>query len=59
MLRELRQARYGYLLSLYILLLCARGYIPTQIVASLTIFAFEYLAHCRGLPVRSIRRLGG
>lgn len=35
MLGELRQARYGYLLSLHILLLCARGYTPTEIAASL------------------------
>lgn len=35
MLRELRQARYGYLLSLHILLLCARGYTPTEVAACL------------------------
>ena len=35
MLSELRQARYGYLLSLHILLLCARSYTPTEIAASL------------------------
>jgi transposase len=35
MLGELRQARYGYLLSLHILLLCARGYTPTQVAACL------------------------
>ena len=35
MLKELRQARQGYLLSLHILLLCARGYSPTEIAASL------------------------
>lgn len=31
MLAELRQARYGYLLGLHILLLCARGFTPTVI----------------------------
>jgi transposase len=35
MLSDLRQARYGYLLSLHILLLCARGDNPTEIAASL------------------------
>jgi transposase len=35
MLGELRQARYGYLLSLHILLLCARGSSPTEIAACL------------------------
>ena len=35
MLSQLRQARYGYLLSLHILLLCARGRTPTQIAACL------------------------
>jgi transposase len=35
MLKELRQARYGYFLSLHILLLCARGYSPTEIAACL------------------------
>jgi transposase len=35
MLKELRQARYGYLLSLHILLLCARDYTPTEVAASL------------------------
>lgn len=31
MLRELRQARYGYLLAAHILLLCAQGRTPTEI----------------------------
>lgn len=31
MLAELRRARYGYLLTLHVLLLCARGKTPTQI----------------------------
>lgn len=35
MLSELRQARYGYLLGLNILLLCARGDTPTQIAQCL------------------------
>lgn len=35
MLSQLRQARYGYLLSLHILLLCARDYTPTEIAACL------------------------
>lgn len=35
MLSQLRQARYGYLLGLHILLLCARGSNPTEIAASL------------------------
>jgi Homeodomain-like domain len=35
MLAQLRQARYGYLLSLHILLLLHHGYSPTQIAACL------------------------
>lgn len=35
MLRELRQARYGYLLGLHILLLCAAGRTPSEIADSL------------------------
>lgn len=31
MLRQLRQARYGYLLAMHILLLCARGHTPSEI----------------------------
>ena len=35
MLRQLRQARYGYLLGLHILLLCAAGHTPTEIASFL------------------------
>lgn len=35
MLRELRQARYGYVLGLHILLLCAAGRTPSEIADSL------------------------
>lgn len=35
MLSELRRARYGYLLALHILLLCAAGRTPTEIAAFL------------------------
>ena len=35
MLSQLRQARYGYLLGLHILLLRAAGYTPTAIAACL------------------------
>jgi transposase len=35
MLSELRRARFGYLLALHILLLCASGHTPTQIAAFL------------------------
>ena len=35
MLRQLRQSRYGYLLALHILLLCAAGRSPTEIAAFL------------------------
>lgn len=35
LLFELRRSRYGYLLALHILLLCAAGYTPTQIAAVL------------------------
>jgi transposase len=35
MLKELRQARYGYLLGLHILLLCAAGRTPAEIAATL------------------------
>ena len=35
MLRQLRQARYGYLLSIHILLLCAQGHTPAEIATFL------------------------
>lgn len=35
MLKQLRQARYGYLLGLHILLLCAKGRTPSEIADSL------------------------
>ena len=35
MLRELRAARYGYLLALHILLLCAEGHTPSEIASCL------------------------
>jgi hypothetical protein len=35
MLRELRAARYGHLLAIHVLLLCARGKTPTEIAESL------------------------
>ncbi len=35
MLAELRRARYGYLLALHVLLLCAAGRLPTEISAVL------------------------
>jgi len=35
MLAHLRAARYGHLLALHILLLCAAGWTPTQIAAAL------------------------
>jgi len=35
MLAELRRARYGYLLALHLLLLCAAGRSPTEIAAVL------------------------
>jgi hypothetical protein len=35
MLATLRRARYGYLLALHILLLCAAGHSPTDIAAAL------------------------
>src|SRR5262245_48232013 len=35
MLAELRRARYGYLLALHLLLLCAAGRAPTEIAAVL------------------------
>jgi hypothetical protein len=35
MLRQLRQARYGYLLSIHILLLCAQGHTPSEIATFL------------------------
>lgn len=35
MLAELRRARYGYLLALHIILLCSRGWTPTEISAAL------------------------
>lgn len=31
MLKELRKGRYGYLLALHVLLLCAAGYSPSVI----------------------------
>jgi transposase len=35
MLADLRRARYGYLLALHLLLLCAAGHTPTEIAAVL------------------------
>jgi hypothetical protein len=35
LLAELRRARYGYLLALPLLLLCAAGHTPTEIAAVL------------------------
>ncbi len=35
MLAELRRARYGYLLALHVLLLCAAGRTPTEVSAVL------------------------
>jgi hypothetical protein len=35
MLAELRRARYGYLLALHLLLLCAAGRTPTEIASVL------------------------
>ncbi|MEJ7617365.1 MAG: helix-turn-helix domain-containing protein, partial [Pyrinomonadaceae bacterium] len=35
MLTELRAARYGHLLALHILLLCARGHTPSEIASFL------------------------
>ena len=35
MLAELRRARYGYLLAVHLLLLCAAGRTPTEIAAVL------------------------
>jgi transposase len=35
MLAELRRARYGYLLALHLLLLCAAGHTPSEIAAVL------------------------
>jgi transposase len=35
MVKALRRARYGYVLSLHILLLCSNGYNPTEIAAAL------------------------
>lgn len=35
MLKELRAARYGYLLALHILLLCAQGHVPSEIATVL------------------------
>src|SRR6185295_11008969 len=35
MLKELRRGRYGYLLAMHVLMLCAAGYSPTLIAAVL------------------------
>ena len=66
MLGELRQARYGYLLSLHILLLCAQGRTPSEIASFLFCSRKGRLSHRRGLPkredgtpmVRCLGRLG-
>jgi len=53
MLRELRAARYGYLLALHVLLLCAQGRTPSEIAS----FLFcSQLPHSYG---ESGRRLAG
>ena len=49
MLGELRQARYGYLLGLHILLLCAAGHTPTEIAEFLFCSRRERLPHGRRL----------
>jgi hypothetical protein len=47
LLRELRQARYGHLLAIHILLLCAAGKNPTEIA--------DFLFCSRSSVYRSVR----
>ena len=45
MLAALRRARYGYLLALHVLLLCAAGHTPTAIAALFVLLALQCLPH--------------
>jgi transposase len=57
MLSQLRQARYGYLLSLHILLLCGLGHSPTDIAQFL--FCSRSSVYRTVQAYRSGQRLGG
>jgi hypothetical protein len=60
MLAALRRARYGYLLALHILLLCAAGCPPTEIAAVLFCSRSSVYRTVRAAPVlASGRRRGG
>ena len=49
MLAALRRARYGYLLALHILLLCAAGRNPTEIAARPVLLALQRVPHGAGV----------
>ena len=47
MIAELRRARYGYLLALHLLLLCAAGRSPSEIAAVLFCSRYAKVIRCR------------
>ena len=49
MLAEVRRARYGYVLALHVLLLCAAGRTPTEIATCLLCSRLERVPHCERL----------
>ena len=59
MLSELRQARYGYLLGLHILLLCAAGHTPTEIASFLFCWRKGRLPRRGRLPAREAHTVLG
>ena len=56
MLGELRQARFGYLLGLHVLLLCATGRTPSEIASLLFCSRKGRVSHRRGLSQREAGR---
>ena len=53
MLAELRRARYGYLLALHLLLLCAAGRTPSEMASRALLFALQRLSGGQGVPGRN------
>jgi hypothetical protein len=51
MLAALRRARYGYLLALHILLLCAAKHTPTDIAAVLFCWSCTCTLRIHGMPL--------
>ena len=49
---ELRRARYGYLLALHLLLLCAAGRTPSEVASRALLFALQRVSDRPGVPGR-------